>query len=345
MQNGLVTVVLPIYNVEKYLNQCIESVVNQTYRNLEILLIDDGSPDSCPEICNDWAKRDSRIRVIHKENAGLGMARNTGIENANGEYICFFDSDDFVELNVIEKSYQCAKENAAELVIFGLNKIDSKGNVISSFVPTVGNKTYVGDEVVNSFLPDFIAPDPKGDKQFVFYMSSWLLLYSVDAIKKADWRFVSEREIIAEDVYSLIALVKHINRVSVLPEALYNYRFNEISLSRKYIPDRYKKIKYFYNKCVELCTQLDYSDDIMHRITKPYLGFTISALKQEVATDRTFAEKMASIKSIINDADLTNVLKANKNDNVSFTRRLLFFAIRNKLYALCYMLLATKSGA
>ena len=91
MQNGLVTVVLPIYNVEKYLNRCIESVVNQTYSSLDIILVDDGSTDSCPQICDEWALKDPRIRVVHKENQGLGMARNTGIENASGEFITFVD--------------------------------------------------------------------------------------------------------------------------------------------------------------------------------------------------------------------------------------------------------------
>ena len=121
MNQGLVTVVLPIYNVEKYLDRCMKSIVNQTYRNLEIILVDDGSPDHCPEICDRWAETDNRIRVIHKENAGLGMARNTGIENASGEYICLFDSDDYVALDLVEKAYTLAQESQADIVIFGNN--------------------------------------------------------------------------------------------------------------------------------------------------------------------------------------------------------------------------------
>ena len=96
MVSGLVTVVIPVYNVEAYLDRCVQSVVNQTYKNLEIILIDDGSPDNCPAMCDAWAQKDKRIKVVHKENAGLGYARNTGIEHATGEYICFFDSDDYV---------------------------------------------------------------------------------------------------------------------------------------------------------------------------------------------------------------------------------------------------------
>ena len=101
MQQGLISVVLPVYHTERYLDRCVTSVVNQTYSNLEIILVDDGSPDRCPQMCDEWAKKDSRIRVVHKQNAGLGMARNSGIEAATGEYICFFDSDDYVALDTI----------------------------------------------------------------------------------------------------------------------------------------------------------------------------------------------------------------------------------------------------
>ena len=96
----LLSVIIPIYNVELYLNRCMESIVNQTYKNLEIIMVDDGSPDNCPELCEEWGKRDSRIKVIHKKNGGLSDARNMGLSVATGEYIAFVDSDDFVDLDM-----------------------------------------------------------------------------------------------------------------------------------------------------------------------------------------------------------------------------------------------------
>lgn len=93
----MISVIVPIYKVEKYLNQCIDSIVNQTYKDLEIILVDDGSPDSCPQICDEWSKKDKRIVVIHKVNGGLSSARNAGIKHAKGEFIGFIDSDDFIE--------------------------------------------------------------------------------------------------------------------------------------------------------------------------------------------------------------------------------------------------------
>ena len=99
------SVVLPIYNVEKYLNRCLDSVMNQTYKKIEIILVDDGSPDNCPQMCDNWAKVDDRIKVVHKKNAGLGEARNSGLDVATGDYIAFFDSDDYIDTRLFEELY------------------------------------------------------------------------------------------------------------------------------------------------------------------------------------------------------------------------------------------------
>lgn len=101
----LISVIVPVYKVEAYLDKCVFSIVNQTYKNLEIILVDDGSPDSCPDICDEWAKKDSRIKVIHKENGGAGKARNTALKIAKGDLIAFVDSDDFLHCQMYEYLY------------------------------------------------------------------------------------------------------------------------------------------------------------------------------------------------------------------------------------------------
>ena len=98
----VVSVVVPVYHAQKYLNECVDSLLRQTYKNIEIILVDDGGNDNCPKMCDDWARKDTRIKVIHKENGGLSSARNTGLDIAEGEYISFIDSDDYVAENFIE---------------------------------------------------------------------------------------------------------------------------------------------------------------------------------------------------------------------------------------------------
>ena len=115
----IITIIVPVYNVEKYLERCTQSLVNQTYQNIEIILVDDCSTDSSPEICDRLAQTDNRIKVIHKEkNEGLGFARNTGIENASGDYILFIDSDDYFDLNTCEITKAKLEESGADICCF-----------------------------------------------------------------------------------------------------------------------------------------------------------------------------------------------------------------------------------
>ena len=127
----LVSIVVPIYNVERYLDRCIASIINQTYSNLEIILVDDGSPDKCPELCDFWATKDNRIKVIHKKNGGLSDARNFGIESASGKYIGFIDSDDFVETDMVECMLDAIYRTGSEIATCGRH-IYSNGKVIAT---------------------------------------------------------------------------------------------------------------------------------------------------------------------------------------------------------------------
>ena len=146
-KNKKISVIIPIYKVEKYLDRCLESVTNQTYKNLEIILVDDGSPDASPEICDKWAKKDNRIKVFHKPNGGVSSARNLGIENATGDYLTFIDSDDTIELETYEKCV--AKLN---------DEVDTVFFKMKNIYP---DKTLLNDEYNLKLLEknkDFICP-------------------------------------------------------------------------------------------------------------------------------------------------------------------------------------------
>jgi glycosyltransferase involved in cell wall biosynthesis len=123
MANSLISIIIPVYKVEKYLDRCVESVVNQTYKNLEIILVDDGSPDNCPTMCDEWAKKDNRIKVIHKENGGVSSARNVGLDNATGEYIAFVDSDDYIKKETYKELLNLTITYNADVVICNFEKV------------------------------------------------------------------------------------------------------------------------------------------------------------------------------------------------------------------------------
>ena len=167
----LISVVIPIYKVEKYLDRCIESIVNQTYQNLEIILVDDGSPDNCPRICEVWARKDNRIKVIHKENGGLSDARNAGMRFAKGEYIAFVDSDDFVSKDFFETLIMVAFQEDSDIVECNVTKFYGEGQ-IGGFADDLSICTYNPE----SALSGLIAENP-------FHQHVWNKLYKVDCVK------------------------------------------------------------------------------------------------------------------------------------------------------------------
>ncbi|MBQ9141686.1 MAG: glycosyltransferase family 2 protein [Lachnospiraceae bacterium] len=136
-----ISIIIPVYKVEAYLAECVDSILKQTYQNLEIILVDDGSPDKCGEICDEYAQKDNRIRVIHKANAGVARARNDGIEVATGDYISFIDSDDWIAENAYELLYKGLKEHDADCAVGGCVTIIDKDGVLT---PQEGKRRAVG---------------------------------------------------------------------------------------------------------------------------------------------------------------------------------------------------------
>lgn len=120
MKEKLISVIIPIYKVEQYLDECVESIINQTYKNLEIILVDDGSPDGCSQMCDEWSRKDDRIRVVHKKNGGLSSARNAGLDVATGEYVSFVDSDDFIATDALRSLYERFNDDEGIGIVSGM---------------------------------------------------------------------------------------------------------------------------------------------------------------------------------------------------------------------------------
>ncbi len=342
MVDGLVTIVIPIYNVEKYLDRCMESITGQTYKKLEIIMVDDGSCDACPEKCEDWARRDKRVKVIHKKNAGLGMARNTGIEIASGEYICFFDSDDYIAVDTIEKSVMAAKKREVDIVVFGFSRVNMRGEVVKKIVPITEKAIFKNNDVQDVFLPDLIAQGEHGRVVKNLWMSAWSCMYSMKLIAYKKWKFVSEREIISEDIYSLMELYKDVKSVCIIREALYFYCDNAASLTHIYRDDRFDRINYFYEKCKLLSHSLNYSVTVTKMLAYPYIANVIAAMKMVVRCDMKAEKKIKIIRNIVFD---TNMQKAILDIDFRYEtkrRAILLSVIKFKWVMLVYILTKMK---
>ena len=342
MRSDIVSVIVPIYNVEEFLDRCIRSIVSQTYKNLEIILVDDGSFDHSPNICEKWAVRDNRIKVIHKKNAGAGMARNTGMDNATGEYICFVDSDDYIALDTVEKAYYLAKEKDADVVSYGYCYVGKSGTVMKDHVPTPKKMYYEGKDILGYVLPNMIAPDTANGETTNLGAGMCHSLFSAELLRRANWRMVSERNIISEDMYSTLCLYKYVKKVAIIPENLYFYCENMKSFTHMYMENRFERIKDCYDACIEACNKFGYSDEIKERLKYPYLSNTIAALKTIVVSNLNNEEKKDAFKAVIEDAHLQDTLKKMNIRKESLSRKAFVIALRMKSYVFCNFMIRAK---
>lgn len=210
----LVSIIVPIYNVEKYLDRCINSLVNQTYKNIEIILVDDGSPDKSGKICDMWSAKDSRIKVIHKKNGGLSDARNVGIEKAKGKYISLVDSDDYVHVKFIEILYSLCVENNSDLAMCG-NYTTSKEEDWKSEITDYTKRTIN----CRKALEDRKIP----------YCVAWNKLYKSEILKKIKY----PKGKIHEDVAVIYEILYISKSMAITDAKLYYYYENHNSIMRK----------------------------------------------------------------------------------------------------------------
>ena len=210
-----ISVIVPIYNVEKYLERCIESIINQTYKNLEIILVDDGSPDNCGNICERYAQKDNRIIVIHKENGGLSDARNAGLKIATGEYISYIDSDDYIDNDMYEYMMKEMSKENADIAICG-TKVDFE-NGITKLKENKEKEILNAKEALiklNSFSS--------------FDMAVWNKIYKRNIVSGIEFPIAKT----SEDYFVMYQYFDRAKKIVVLPQAKYHYIQRENSISR-----------------------------------------------------------------------------------------------------------------
>lgn len=326
--NPLVSVVIPVYGTEEYLDRCVESVTAQTYPYLEIILVDDGSPDNCPAMCDAWAKKDKRMKVIHKQNGGLTSARKAGFDSAGGEYIIFFDSDDFVEENMIEELLNQALATEKDVTLCAYYR-----NVEGTLTPVL--MTYTQDvlepeELRDKFILPIIRP-MKGDIATNGFL--WTKLLKREKI--AEEYFVSEKEYYTEDVLFDIQMALDINGIAIVNKPLYHYCENRDSLTFRYRENKFE----MWNK------RTDYFENYFRRngwleaavdrlITLHLVSLIVGADNEVIKKDEAdFKNRCKYFKQTVSQTgcfQLSNMKYLNRSQQLSFL--LYFFNMYGTLY-------------
>lgn len=331
--NELISIIVPVYNVEKYLSKCIESIINQTYKNLEIILVDDGSPDNCGKICDEYARKDKRIKVLHKENGGQGSARNLGLDNSTGEYIAFVDSDDWIELDMYERMYKEIKNSNSDIAICGIYNVTRIKTIQSSVCEDVlilNNQELMRDYFTTTNI----------------HSVPWNKLYN----KKlwANLRFPENKY--REDAFICYKVLSMAEKAVHIAKAKYFYlvrdgssehqKFSEKNLvSNELLDDEYEFVKQNYPELKKVLwdkrikiRQIQIRDIILSRQQKKYksvLDEMILFLRDNKAYDSSIQKQS---DEIINRFRWTSIKLIVKNTTHVMLKRVLMLIRKNKIY-------------
>lgn len=312
----LVSVIVPVYGVERYLDRCVSSIVDQTYRNLEIILVDDGSPDDCPRMCDAWAAKDTRVTVIHQTNAGVSAARNHGIDEAHGEYLYFVDADDFAEPDLVETLVARAITDDAQIVFCGYetNTLQPDGSLTKTDETRSFDLTFVENTVFAAEFAELAA------ERYVY--PSWNKLFRTDFVRTVGARF-PVGVVADEDSYFDFPLYAAVERVSVVPDWLYHYVVRSGSAAGHYQPALFDSHKAVW----------EYVSPIIARWNPPFavvfdnlflggVGLCLNFLYED--RSRSGRYRREQVRVIADDATVRD-----------FVRKVRPIGSRNKLAAMC----------
>lgn len=305
-----ISVIVPIYRVEKYLPACIDSILNQTFTDFELILVDDGSPDRCPEICDETAKRDARVRVIHQANQGLSAARNAGIEAARGAWLSFVDSDDYIAPQFYEKLYQTAQRTDADCVMCSVQNVDESGKSIDSALMRVADEVKTGQEVLQKIGRDDVTP----------YLTAWNKLYRRKLFNTL--RYPAGRQ--NEDVFVFAELFCQVQRAACVAEPLYFYRKRIGSIMNSVVTLRNLDEMWAYVNCFEHLQQDDEESTLKE--TEKRVFAKLTGVYYRVTEEDRHSNKMKQAKKAQWNIAM-RLMKQGQLDLRSLARTLLFQAL------------------
>lgn len=330
----LVSVVVPVYNVEKYLKKCVKTIIEQTYNNLEIILVNDGSTDSSGIICDDFSKNDKRIKVYHKENEGLGITRNYGIERSHGDYLMLVDSDDYLDMDAIRRMVKTASTENADLIIEGFTKVTSEGKFL--FKSHYQKQIFEGSEVINSLLARMIGSCP--EKQDSIFTIVTAKLYDLHLIHNNHILFCSERDLQSEDLVFQLACLPYIHKAIITADNCYYYRTNNCSLSKKYKENRFEEVKKVYYYVRDRIKEINMPQETYLRLDKMLFVHLRSVLAQERPniSGKSKQECQKKIEMFVNDKLVQERITLYPINKLKFKQRLFLWLIKNKLVKALY---------
>lgn len=325
--NPLVSIIVPIYKVpEKFLRNCIKSLIDQTLKEIEIILVDDGSPDNCGQICDEYSNNNTKIKVIHKKNGGLAAARNTGFQAAKGEYVTFVDGDDWLDIETCEIAYEAAKKNDITVVLWGTSKEYEHKSVPYTY-NIIDNKIYVGDEYKELQLKLLDFKSNIATAYAKLFRRSYLVENNIlhnAALRQG-----------AEGLEFNLRVFNKLNNAQFINRSMYHYIFNENSISASHN----EKNHYYVIECFKTIKEFIMSSDNRDMLLQYFYNRLLyvvntTAISGYFSPDNTesYKEKKKKFKQYLMQELVQEALEKANRDGLSISRKLVLILIKYKVF-------------
>lgn len=342
MKNNTVSVIVPVYNTGKYLSKCVESLIKQSLKNIEIILVDDGSTDGSSLLCDKYKLIDERIIVIHKKNQGLGYARNTGLNAASGEYITFVDSDDYLDIDSLEKLYCMAVSNQLDICYgsFCFEKLNG-----SSFRKYEVKNITVFEEKkdINQFLLNMIGPLPDYKRDVKYAVSVCKAIFRLNLIKENNYHFNNERNIASEDLLFHLKIFPSVKKVGLLPICYYHYCERENSITKTFSEDKFRCIE----SCIKyvkttLSSYFSTNEYMIHYQRFLFLSLRGVLSKEFERSDINFFKKLFMISLRCSNNSYKDLFDNYPYHKLPFAKAFLYICMKKKYSFLIYLIMFLK---
>lgn len=323
------SVIVPVYKVEEYLAACIESVLNQTFSDFELILVDDGSPDTCPEICEEYAKKDNRIKVVHKTNGGLASARRAGIKVANGEYVYNLDSDDLIENDTLETAHRIISKTGCEILSFSYRWVKN-GQTVSITDDCLDEGFYANEDIAKYIYPQLLMDENMN--HISYYLAG-------KAVKRdlltPNQLGVSEKISLGEDLCCVVPCYLAAKSIYLSKKTAYLYNVRENSMSKEFNTKQIYLIQDVINEIRS--KDINKVPDIEQQISR-YSCFMCFAILASAAEGSHFGSIKDIKQKIYNSIHAEKISQA-KFNNISIKSKISIFLMKKKCYGLAFCFL------
>lgn len=324
MKKERISVIIPAYNAEKYIERCLHSLLNQTYKNLEIIVVNDGSQDNTASIVEKVRNEDSRIILINKVNSGVSETRNVGLKYATGDYIGFSDADDYVEETMYEKLISSMKETNSDISMCSYNIYNQESNNQVLFPWKEHIKVFSGKEITERLLPLYIAK--LKNEQASIWGTVWRMLFN----KKIICNIKFEPKIkIAEDLLFIIDSFEKSNKVCAINECLYNYIVYQTSAIGRYKDDLNKTNELFHSKLIIKLTKANFfkKNKIRYQLNRNSM-YTTSISNEVKNKNNNIFQKKSEIKNIVNRFNKDSYIDGSITKELNLSRKIVFYLMK-----------------